>query len=149
MAWRSHGETNEDLIKNLKRHGIINDQRVIQAMMTVDRGNFCKKEPYRDAPQGIGYAVTISAPHMHGYALQQLKNNLREGASALDIGSGSGYLTACMAVMVGETGKVIGIEHIPELVDQAKKNIAKGNADLLTSGRLKIIGMYFSLPDWK
>jgi protein-L-isoaspartate(D-aspartate) O-methyltransferase len=76
---------------------------------------------------------------MHGYALQQLKNQLKEGATALDIGSGSGYLTACMAIMVGPTGRVVGIEHIPDLVELSKKNIAKGHKELLTSGRLKLI----------
>ena len=33
-------------------------------------------------------------------ALQQLENHLKEGACALDVGSGSGYLTAAMAYMV-------------------------------------------------
>ena len=34
------------------------------------------------------------------YALQQLEDHLKEGACALDVGSGSGYLTAAMAYMV-------------------------------------------------
>ena len=34
------------------------------------------------------------------YALQQLENHLKEGACALDVGSGSGYLTVAMAYMV-------------------------------------------------
>ena len=139
MAWRSHGSSNEELVKNLKKHSIATDQRVINALLAVDRGNFCKNDPYRDAPQSIGYAVTISAPHMHAYALQQLKHQLKEGSVALDIGAGSGYLTACMAIMSGETGKVVGIEHIPELVEQARKNIAKDNNELLTSGRVKLL----------
>ena len=34
-------------------------------MLAVDRGNYVKGNyPYVDAPQGIGYGVTISAPHM-------------------------------------------------------------------------------------
>ena len=41
-----------------------------------------------DAPQSIGYGVTISAPHMHAHALEILKDNLFEGAKALDVGSG-------------------------------------------------------------
>ena len=45
-------------------NGIIKNERVAQAMKAVDRGNFCSHAPYMDAPQGIGYAVTISAPHM-------------------------------------------------------------------------------------
>ena len=33
-------------------------------MKSIDRGNFCKHNAYMDSPQGIGYHVTISAPHM-------------------------------------------------------------------------------------
>lgn len=33
-------------------------------MKSVDRGDFCRNNSYYDAPQGIGYGVTISAPHM-------------------------------------------------------------------------------------
>ena len=140
MAWRSHGTSNENLISNLRKNNIISDQRVINAMLRVDRGNFCEYSPYQDAPQSIGYGVTISAPHMHGYALEHLKEHLREGNVALDVGSGSGYLTTCMAIMVGTSGRVIGIEHMPELVEQSKRNIAKGNSDLINSGTLQIIG---------
>lgn len=140
MAWRSHGTSNENLINNLKRNNIISDQRVINAMLAVSRGDFTDYSPYQDAPQSIGYGVTISAPHMHGYALEHLKSNLKEGSVALDVGSGSGYLTTCMAIMAGATGRVIGIEHMPELAEQSKKNIAKKHNDLITSGRLKIIG---------
>ena len=56
-----------------------------------------------------------------------------------DLITGSGYLTACMAEMVGKTGKVVGIEHIPELVEQSKQNIKRGNADLLESGQVVLV----------
>ena len=36
----------------------------------------------------------------HAYALELLRDHLKEGSHALDVGSGSGYLTACMALMV-------------------------------------------------
>ncbi|GBN96937.1 Protein-L-isoaspartate(D-aspartate) O-methyltransferase, partial [Araneus ventricosus] len=64
MAWRSHGKNNAELIQNLKRNGIIKDAKVERVMLSVDRGNYCKNNPYLDSPQGIGFAVTISAPHM-------------------------------------------------------------------------------------
>lgn len=64
------------------------------------------------------------------------------GEKALDVGSGSGYLTACMAIMLGETGKVVGIEHIPDLVTLATKNIKNDNSLLLTSERVKLLGKY-------
>lgn len=42
----------------------------------------------------IGNEQTISAPHMHAACLDLLTEELRPGARALDVGSGSGYLTA-------------------------------------------------------
>lgn len=36
---------------------------------------------------------------MHGYCLELLANHLKPGARCLDVGSGSGYLTAAMAYM--------------------------------------------------
>ncbi|RWS27107.1 Protein-L-isoaspartate(D-aspartate) O-methyltransferase-like protein [Leptotrombidium deliense] len=139
MAWRSHGQTNLDLIRNLKRNNIIRSEQVEKAMTAVDRGNFCRTNPYQDRPQSIGFAVTISAPHMHAHALELLKDHLYDGAKALDVGSGSGYLTACMAMMVGPKGKAIGIDHIPELVQMSIDNIKNDKPGLLKSGILTMI----------
>lgn len=88
MEWRSHGRDNNELVSQLKRNKIIKTQRVEDAMRKVDRGNYCDFAPYMDSPQSIGYGVTISAPHMHGHALEMLKDHLFEGAKALDVGSG-------------------------------------------------------------
>nr|XP_025043307.1 protein-L-isoaspartate(D-aspartate) O-methyltransferase-like isoform X4 [Pelodiscus sinensis] len=85
------------------------------------------------------YKATISAPHMHAHALELLKDQLEEGARALDVGSGSGYLTACFARMVGSTGKAVGIEHIEELVRESIRNVKEDDPSLLTSGRLKLL----------
>lgn len=43
----------------------------------------------------------------HVYALQQLENHLTEGACALDVGSGSGFLTAAMAYMVKKKNSTV------------------------------------------
>ncbi|XP_069049330.1 l-isoaspartyl protein carboxyl methyltransferase, like isoform X4 [Lepisosteus oculatus] len=86
-----------------------------------------------------GYKATISAPHMHAHALEVLRDKLTEGATALDVGSGSGYLTACFARMVGCSGRVIGIEHIAELVEESIRNVQADDPDLLTSGRVKLL----------
>ncbi|UJR30218.1 hypothetical protein I4U23_017756 [Adineta vaga] len=106
----------------------------------IDRADFTddKTDAYRDRPQSIGYAVTISAPHMHGFGLEILKDKLQPGAKVLDIGSGSGYLTACMARLVRPNGKAIGIEHIQELVDKSIRNIKKHNKELIDEGSLVI-----------
>ena len=139
MAWRSHGKDNGDLVDQLRNNNVLTSKRVESAMRKVDRGHFSKRNPYLDSPQPIGYAATISAPHMHVHALQHLDEQLYPGASALDVGSGSGYLTACMAYMVGTEGKVYGIDHMKSLVDDSIVNMRKGNAELLDSGNVKLI----------
>ncbi|XP_016079457.1 PREDICTED: protein-L-isoaspartate(D-aspartate) O-methyltransferase isoform X4 [Miniopterus natalensis] len=86
-----------------------------------------------------GFQATISAPHMHAYALELLFDQLHDGAKALDVGSGSGILTACFARMVGASGKVVGIDHIKELVDDSINNVRKDDPTLLSSGRVQLI----------
>ncbi|KAL9558741.1 hypothetical protein MBANPS3_000727 [Mucor bainieri] len=54
--------SNEGLVQKLLQASIITKERVVQAMTTVDRKDFCPRDPYEDSPQGIGYGVTISAP---------------------------------------------------------------------------------------
>ena len=139
MAWRSHGQTNEDLIERLKANGIITSPRVEAAMKAVDRGNFCAHNPYMDSPQGIGYQATISAPHMHAHALELLRDHLPEGGTVLDVGSGSGYLTACLAHMVGSTGCAVGIEHIDNLTKLATNNLKRGSPELLAEDRVLLV----------
>merc|ERR1711997_297087 len=139
MAWRSHGSTNEELVTKLRVNGVISSDKVEQVMKSIDRGDFCKSNPYNDAPQGIGYGVTISAPHMHAYALEHLKDQLIEGNRALDVGSGSGYLTVCFSKMVGNKGSVLGIDHMKELVDWSVSNVKKNHGDLLESGQVKLV----------
>lgn len=137
---RFHGRSNYDLIQHLKRSRMIKSERVGEAMSLVDRGKYTHPSyAYVDSPQGIGYGVTISAPHMHAYALELLEDKLREGARALDVGSGSGYLTACMAFMVGQSGRVVGIDHIPELKALAMENIQQDNPELLRDGRVELV----------
>ncbi|RHZ82745.1 hypothetical protein Glove_104g44 [Diversispora epigaea] len=139
MAWLCSADSNEGLVNKLKEAKIIESERVEKAMKRIDRKNYVSFKPYADSPQTIGYGATISAPHMHAHALENLENFLKPGMKALDVGSGSGYLTACMAEMVDKEGKVIGIEHIRQLVDLAKLNVQKDRPEFLESKRVEFI----------
>lgn len=139
-AWRCHGNTNNELINNLKECNIIKSERVANAMKAVDRANFIKIEPYFDQPQYIGHGATISAPHMHALALQQLEDVIctkKEDIKILDVGCGSGYLTAVFA-RLNPAAKVIGIDVIEELVLLSKNNIEKEDIDLFKYDRLSL-----------
>mmetsp|Transcript_9418 Transcript_9418/g.17602 ORF Transcript_9418/g.17602 Transcript_9418/m.17602 type:complete len:227 (-) Transcript_9418:416-1096(-) len=143
MAWRSHGKDNDSLVAALKGSKVIASKSVEEAMKAVDRGYYTleKSNAYMDSPQPIGKAATISAPHMHGYCLELLKDHLLPGNKALDVGSGSGYLTSVFAHMVGKEGKAVGVEHIPDLVKQSLKNTSRDPATspLLQSGNLELL----------
>lgn len=103
-------------------------------MTRVDRAHYAPHSAYEDSPQQIGFAATISAPHMHASACESLLPYLKPGSRVLDVGSGSGYLTHVLAEVqaaqagnkeVGEVGKVVGIDHIQGLVDLSRKNMMK------------------------
>ncbi|KAL8057303.1 hypothetical protein ABFX02_04G176000 [Erythranthe guttata] len=121
---------NKEMVEHLKSYGVMRSSKVVEVMETIDRALFVPEgsQPYVDSPMQIGYNATISAPHMHAMCLELLENHLKPGMHALDIGSGTGYLTACFAVMVGSQGRAVGVEHIPELVETSIKNIKKSEA---------------------
>uniref|UniRef100_A0A2K6SHV4 Protein-L-isoaspartate O-methyltransferase n=1 Tax=Saimiri boliviensis boliviensis TaxID=39432 RepID=A0A2K6SHV4_SAIBB len=113
MAWKSGGASHSELIHNLRKNGIIKTDKVFEVMLATDRSHYAKCNPYMDSPQSIGFQATISAPHMHAYALELLFDQLHEGAKALDVGSGSGILTACFARMVRALFLILDVvEHL-------------------------------------
>ncbi|XP_017699923.2 protein-L-isoaspartate O-methyltransferase-like isoform X1 [Phoenix dactylifera] len=134
-------DKNKAMVEYLQQYGIIKSKKVAEVMEAIDRGLFVPagNPPYVDSPMQIGYNATISAPHMHATCLELLKEHLQPGMHALDVGSGTGYLTACFAMMVGPEGRAVGVEHIPELVTSSIENIKKSAAaSLLKEGSLSV-----------
>ena len=139
MAWRCSGTTNAELISNMRSSSLITSPRVLDAMSRTDRACYTpsSSSAYQDSPQTIGYGATISAPHMHAYAAENLLPLLTPGAKVLDVGSGSGYMLGVFSRLVGDAGKVVGVEHMEQLVQQANANLASdGLADKVKSGRI-------------
>ncbi|CAG9332814.1 unnamed protein product [Blepharisma stoltei] len=127
------------LIDKLSGQGFIKSSKVKSILKAVDRKDFIPSEnpAYDDHPQKIGFNTTISAPHIHAISLELLEKWLIPGASVLDIGCGSGYLTICFAKMI-EKGKVFGIDHIEEILNQAVENSNKSNYYLNQSPELEV-----------
>ena len=115
------------LVNQLKRSGSIQSRIVEEVMLKVDRGFFCQpgSHAYFDTPQGIGCQQTISAPHIHAMSLEVLKEQVcQRDAKVLDVGSGSGYVSAAFAKM-NPSAHVFGIERYDDLVQWSKSNVKK------------------------
>jgi arsenite methyltransferase len=53
--------------------------------------------------------------------------NLREGETVLDLGSGGGLDVFLAAAKVEPTGRAIGIDMTPEMIELARRNASRGN----------------------
>lgn len=130
------------LVQTLYQKGFYKSKIVRNTMLQVDRKFFCNcfEANYEDKPFPLTYGSFIGAPSMHATVLQLMKRHLRpalQPAKALDIGCGSGYLTAAMATMMGN-GLVIGIDHMKGLINKAYTNVRNFNPVLL-KGRVHFV----------
>lgn len=101
----------------------VRDPRVIAAMAAVPREAFVldgdRIEAYADRALPINHGQTISQPLMVALIVEALE--LVEGERALDVGTGSGYQAAVMAAC---GARVVSVERIPGLADEAAARLA-------------------------
>lgn len=81
------------------------------------------EEATLNMPLPIGRGQTISQPLTVAFMLELLQPG--PGHNVLDVGAGSGWTTALLAFLVGEKGKVLALERIPELAETAQRNLEK------------------------
>ncbi len=114
-----------ELLERWESARAVQDKRVLTAFRKVRRELFVLPEyqdqAYVDEPLPILAGQTISQPSTVVLMLDALE--VKEGHTVLEIGAGSGYNAALLGVLVGEKGKVITTEIIPELVKFAKDNL--------------------------
>jgi protein-L-isoaspartate(D-aspartate) O-methyltransferase len=112
----------------------ISDRRVLEAMLRVPRHRFVP-EPYRsqayeDHPLPIGEGQTISQPYIVALMLEALQ--LAPTDKVLEVGTGSGYVTALLAELAQQ---VFSIERHPALAEGAREILAElgyNNARVIT-----------------
>ena len=100
----------------------ISDARVLEVLREVPRHHFApdifQETAYADKALPIGHGQTISQPYMVAATLEALE--LRGGEKVLEIGAGSGYLTALLGRLAGS---VRAIERVPELSVKARERL--------------------------
>lgn len=110
------------LVETLQRKGI-RDLAVLRAVRMVPRHLFVpesvRHRAYDDAALPIGSSQTISQPWVQARYLELLSLTGRE--RVLEIGTGSGYQTALLAMLCDA---VFSVERIPALAQRARDALA-------------------------
>ncbi len=111
------------LVDKLREEGITSE-RVLNAMLKVERHKFVPKElqrfAYQDRPLPIGYGQTISQPYVVALMTQLL--DLKGDERVLEIGTGSGYQAAILSLLCKE---VYTIEILKPLADSARERLKR------------------------
>jgi protein-L-isoaspartate(D-aspartate) O-methyltransferase len=98
--------------------------RVLAALRQVPREAFVPEaniaEAYANAPLPIGHGQTISQPFIVAIMTELL--DIEANHSVLEIGTGSGYQTAILAMLAR---KVWSVEIVPALAERARAALAK------------------------
>ena len=98
------------------------DPRVLDAMSVVPREAFVpaayRELAFADAPIPVGHGQSMLPPKLQGRILQALGPN--ETDSILEIGCGTGYLSAALSLLGASTH---AIDIYPELVQLARENV--------------------------
>lgn len=117
----SHQELRRRLVEQLRGAGI-RDLALLHAFDQIPRHLFVPERfearAYADEAFPLGHGQTISKPSTHALYLQALKLNGKE--RVLEIGTGSGYQTALLAMLVEH---VYSIERVPKLAETARARI--------------------------
>ncbi len=112
----------ERMVDQQIRRRRVRDERVLKAMLSVPRhlfvGEALRDRAYDDCPLPIGEGQTISQPYIVARMMELL--DLRGDETVLEIGAGSGYQTALLAML---TRRVIAIERIGSLARMARRRL--------------------------
>ena len=97
------------------------------------KGSCCGTLPPEEISKNIGYseeemnAVPQGANLGLGCGNPIALASIKEGETVLDLGSGAGFDSFLAANRVGPTGKVIGVDMTPEMINRARENADKGS----------------------
>ena len=132
----------EQMIEQQVRAWDVLDARVLEAMRKVPRELFVPQaqryRAYADAEVPLAHGQHMLRPSVAGRVLQALLPQPAE--QALEIGSGTGFITGCLAMLAAH---VHSVELYPDLAESARANLASlgvRNADLLEADALQMHG---------
>jgi protein-L-isoaspartate(D-aspartate) O-methyltransferase len=115
--------TRETMVEQQVRPWDVLDLRVLETIGTLPREAFVAESlrglAYTDTELPLGHGETMMKPVLEGRVLQALLPQPHE--SVLEIGTGSGYLAACLGQLARE---VVSVEQHADLADAAAARLA-------------------------
>ncbi len=154
------------LLKSLRNSGVEIPEFIEKAMWKVDIEDFTENDCsgfYYDRPvvfleTSNGGIKNISAPHMIVTLLHNLE--LNEGQNVVVYGAKGGYISALIAHIIGEHGKVTVIDPSSEVISFVSSNlrgfptvnckisINPGEQELPNLNRVLVTGQIDKIPKW-
>ncbi|MGB0135443.1 protein-L-isoaspartate O-methyltransferase family protein [Dokdonella sp.] len=154
-------QARDNMVENQIRTWEVLDPRVLEVLGRVPREDFVP-ERYRnmafvDVELPLGHGEVMMKPVIEGRVLQALA--IESGQRVLEIGTGSGFLTACLAELGAD---VLSLEIHADLAERAIGNLARAGisgakveiCDALTKFEtieafdcIVLTGAVFALPD--
>jgi protein-L-isoaspartate(D-aspartate) O-methyltransferase len=114
----------QNMVETQLRARGIRDEGLLRAMATVPRHEFVepryRDQAYEDHPLPIGAGQTVSQPYIVALMLEILQ--LEPSSKVLEIGTGSGYLTALLARL---SAHVYSVERHPQLAREAEDTLSR------------------------
>jgi protein-L-isoaspartate(D-aspartate) O-methyltransferase len=112
----------EEMVRTQLAERGIRDRRVLDAMRYVPRHRFVpellRQDAYADRPLPIGEGQTISQPYIVAAMLERL--GLEKMERVLEVGTGSGYVTALLSLLAAE---VYSVERHAQLAASAESTL--------------------------
>jgi protein-L-isoaspartate(D-aspartate) O-methyltransferase len=132
----------QQMIAQQVRTWDVADAEVLRILAALSREQFVPAMyadlAFADTEIPLGHRQVMLCPTLEGRILQSLA--LTPGDNVLEIGTGSGFLTACLARL---TASVTSVDIFADFVAKAEKNLAKAGID---NAHLHCMDAFAGLP---
>jgi protein-L-isoaspartate(D-aspartate) O-methyltransferase len=119
MSTMDYTKARETMVEQQVRPWDVLDVRVLDVLVRLPREAFVSEThralAYADIELPLGHGERMMKPVIEGRALQALE--LQAGDEVLEIGTGSGFMAACLGMLARD---VVSIERHPDFVDLAR-----------------------------
>jgi protein-L-isoaspartate(D-aspartate) O-methyltransferase len=123
-----------NMIEQQVRPWEVLDNQVLLTLDKIDREDFVREAykglAYADCQIPLGHGVSMLPPTIEGRMLQALLIEAED--EVLEVGSGSGYVTACLAHLAH---RVSSFDSDTDIIDFAKTNVANCGQDNVNFGQ--------------